>query len=89
MAQSDRRVTAGALIGSTATGLGDQWSDIDITFGIAESTSLPAVLDDWTTWFERELGALHHWDLPFGPSIYRVFLLPSGVTPVLGRFSGS
>jgi len=24
------------------------WSDIDITFGIADGTSLQAVLDDWT-----------------------------------------
>ena len=79
MAKSDRRVTAGALIGSTAAGLGDNWSDIDITFGIADGTSLTAVLDDWTTWFDRELGALQHWDLPFGSSIYRVFLLPSGL----------
>src|SRR5205814_8143248 len=78
-AKSDRRVTAGALIGSTAAGLGDQWSDIDITFGIEDGTSLQAVLDDWTAWFNGELGALQHWDLPFGPSIYRVFLLPSGL----------
>lgn len=79
MAKSDPRVTAGALIGSTAAGLGDQWSDIDLTFGIAEGTRLQTVLDEWTTWFDRELGALQHWDLPFGPSIYRVFLLPSGL----------
>jgi predicted nucleotidyltransferase len=79
MAKRDPRVTAGALIGSTAAGLGDRWSDIDITFGIEDGTSLQAVLDDWTAQFNSELGALQHWDLPFGPSIYRVFLLPSGL----------
>jgi len=79
MAKSDSRVTAGALIGSTAAGLGDRWSDIDITFGIEDGTSLKTVLDDWTTWFDSEMGALQHWDLPFGPSIYRVFLLSSGL----------
>jgi hypothetical protein len=79
MAKSDRRVTAGALIGSTAAGLGDRWSDIDITFGIADGTSLRSVLEDWTKWFDSELGALQHWDLPFGASIYRVFLLPRGL----------
>ena len=79
LARSDPRITAGALIGSTAAGLGDRWSDIDITFGIADGISLWAVLDDVTTWFNRELGALQHWDLLFGPSIYRVFLLPSGL----------
>src|SRR5919199_1589217 len=79
MARSDPRITAGALIGSMAAGLGDRWSDIDITFGIEEGISLRAVLDDWTAQFNSELGALQHWDLPFGPSIYRVFLLPSGL----------
>jgi predicted nucleotidyltransferase len=81
MAKSDRRVTAGALIGSTAAGLGDRWSDIDLTFGIedGDGARLQQVLDDWTAWFTSELGALQHWDLPFGPSIYRVFLLPRGL----------
>jgi hypothetical protein len=79
MAKSDRRVTAGALIGSTAAGLGDRWSDIDLTFGIEDGARPQAVLDEWTAWFDRELGALQHWDLPFGPSIYPVFLLPSGL----------
>jgi hypothetical protein len=79
MAKRDRRVTAAALIGSTAAGVADQWSDIDLTFGLAEGTRLQAVLDDWTTWFASALGALHHWDLPFGPAIYRVFLLPGGL----------
>ena len=79
MARSDPRVTAGALIGSTAAGLGDKWSDIDITFGIEDGNNLQGVLDDWTKWFNSELGALQYWDLPFGPSIYRVFLLPNGL----------
>ena len=79
MAKRDPRVMAGALIGSTAADVGDRWSDIDITFGIQDGTSLRDVLDDWTAWFDNELGALQHWDLPFGPSIYRVFLLPGGL----------
>lgn len=29
--------------------------------------------------FERGVGALHHWDLPAGTWIYRVFLLPDGL----------
>jgi hypothetical protein len=79
MAKSDRRVLAGALVGSTAAGLGDKWSDIDITFGIENSANLRDVLDDWTKWFNSDLAALQHWDLPFGPSIYRVFVLASGL----------
>ena len=79
MAKSDPRVTGGALVGSIAGGAEDQWSDIDITFAIADSTSLETVLDEWTQVLERELGALHYWDLRSGASIYRVFLLPSGL----------
>jgi hypothetical protein len=79
IARSDPRVTAGALTGSTAVGAEDQWSDIDVAFGIADGNSLGAVLDDWTAIFRREFGALHHWDLPAGASIYRVFLLPTGL----------
>src|SRR5690348_1555354 len=79
VAQNDPRVIAGALTGSLAFGGGDEWSDIDVAFGIAEGITLEAVLDDWTHLFEQEWGALHYFDLPFGSSIYRVFLLPSGL----------
>lgn len=79
LARSDDRVTAGALIGSAALGAGDAWSDIDITFGIDDEVSPEAVLDEWTKLFGREFGALHHFDLRSGASIYRVFLLPSGL----------
>ena len=79
LAQSDHRVTAGALIGSMAFGGGDRWSDIDVAFGIAAGITPEAVLDDWTHVLEREWGVIHHFDLPFGSSVYRVFLLPSGL----------
>jgi predicted nucleotidyltransferase len=79
IARADHRVTAGALVGSSATDDQDRWSDIDITFGIVDGASIQQVLDDWTELFVREFGALHYWDLPSGPSIYRVFLLPSGL----------
>lgn len=79
VAQSDPRIIAGALTGSMAFGSGDEWSDIDVTFGIAPGVTLEAVLDDWTHIFEQEWGVLDHFDLPFGSSVYRVFLLPSGL----------
>jgi len=79
LAQSDPRVIAGALTGSLAFGGGDRWSDIDVAFGIAPGVTLEAVLDDWTAVLAREWGLLDHFDLPFGSSIYRVFLLPSGL----------
>jgi predicted nucleotidyltransferase len=79
LAQSDPRVIAGALTGSMAFGGGDRWSDIDVAFGIAGGNTPEAVLDDWTHVFEREWGVLHHFDLRYGSSVYRVFLLPSGL----------
>jgi predicted nucleotidyltransferase len=79
LAQADPRVTAGALTGSMAFGGGDRWSDIDVAFGIAQDIPPEAVLDDWTAVFAREWGILHQFDLPFGSSVYRVFLLPSGL----------
>ncbi len=79
MARSDPRVTAGALTGSTAIGAQDEWSDIDVAFGIADDAEPEAVLDDWTEILDRDFGALDHWDLRSGASIYRVFLLPDGL----------
>ena len=79
MAQIDPRVTGGALIGSTAAGAEDNWSDIDVTFGIASSNALETIIDDWTQRLEREFGVLDHFDLRSGSSIYRVFLLPDGL----------
>jgi hypothetical protein len=37
---------------------------------------VPAVLEDWTRTIVAELSAVRLFDLPSGPSIYRVFLLP-------------
>jgi predicted nucleotidyltransferase len=79
MARADPRVTGGALTGSTAFGGGDDWSDVDVAFGIADGISLEAVLHDWTQVLEREFSVLAHFDLRSGSSIYRVFLLSSGL----------
>jgi predicted nucleotidyltransferase len=79
MARTDSRVTGGALIGSTAAGAEDNWSDIDVTFGIATGSAIEMVIDDWTQILEREFGVLHHFDVRSGSSIYRVFLLPNGL----------
>jgi hypothetical protein len=76
LAEDDSRVVAGALIGSLSTGPGDKWSDLDLGFGVAEGTPVDKVLADWTETLERELGAVHLFDLPRGQVIYRVFLFP-------------
>ncbi len=77
LARADSRVTGGAITGSTARDASDEWSDVDVAFGIAEGTRLEAVLDDWTQALDQELGVMHHFDLRVGRS--RVFLLPGGL----------
>lgn len=79
LARNDPRVMAGALTGSSAVGAEDQWSDIDLSFGITDGVILEDVLKDWTEEVECEFGALDHFDLRAGSSIFRVFLLPSGL----------
>jgi hypothetical protein len=76
MAASDARVVAGAVVGSFAQGEGDRWSDLDLTFAVADDHSIFVVLEDWTRDLVGELDAVHLFDLPSEASIYRVFLLP-------------
>ena len=76
MAASDPRVVAGAVVGGLAEGGGDRWSDLDLTFAVADAVPLSDVLGDWTREFSAEFDAAHLFDLPAGASIYRVFLLP-------------
>jgi hypothetical protein len=76
LADSDRRVVAGAVVGSLALSDGDRWSDLDLTFAVADEFSMLDVLEDWTRNIVETFDAAHLFDLPSGPSIYRVFLLP-------------
>jgi hypothetical protein len=75
LAHADPRVVAGAVVGGLASG-GDRWSDLDLTFGVADGVPVAEVLADWTAELVRELDAVHLFDLPSGAAIYRVFLLP-------------
>jgi hypothetical protein len=79
IARADRRIVAGALLGSLAQGASDRWSDLDLTFGLAAGTSMDAMLADWTAHMVREFDAVQLFDLPRLTSIYRVFLLPSNL----------
>jgi hypothetical protein len=76
LAAEDDRVVDGKLVGSLATGGGDRFSDLDLTFAITDGVPVTDVLEDWTARIEPELGAAQLFDLPAGASIYRVFLLP-------------
>jgi hypothetical protein len=76
LAASDARVVAGAVVGSLAQDEGDRWSDLDLTFAVADHLSIFDVLEDWTRDLVGEFDAVQLFDLPFEASIYRVFLLP-------------
>jgi hypothetical protein len=77
-ARLDSRVVAAAAIGSSA-GDGDRWSDLDLTFAVAEGVLVEAVLSDWTQALLSEFAAAVLFDLPFRSTIYRVFLLPGSL----------
>jgi hypothetical protein len=79
LAREDERVVAGAAVGSLAVDSGDRFSDLDLTFGIADHVSPAEVLDDWTRTLIDERDAVHLTDLEHGPTTYRVFLLPEAL----------
>ena len=66
-------------MGSLAVDGGDRFSDLDLTFGIADHVPVTEVLDDWTTTLVDELGAVQLADLERAPTVYRVFLLPDAL----------
>ncbi len=76
MGRQDSRIAAGAVVGSLAFSEGDRWSDLDLTFAVADDAKVDEVLADWTQKVMEEFDATHLFDLTAGSSIYRVFLLP-------------
>lgn len=81
-AESDAAIVGAAITGSHAVDSGDRWSDIDLMFGV--EGPLDAALDRWTDLLHRDFAAVHHWDLPAGATVYRVFLLPGRLEVDLG-----
>ena len=79
LAQEDERVVAGAAVGSLAVDSGDRFSDLDLTFGIADHVPVAHALADWSRTLVDELDAVHLADLERGPTTYRVFLLPDAL----------
>ena len=74
-ARADSRLVAAAAIGASAAE-GDRWSDLDLTFAVADGVSVETVLADWTQALLADFDAVVLFDLPFLSTIYRVFLLP-------------
>ena len=79
LAEEDERVVAGALVGSLAVDAGDRFSDLDLTFAIADHVQVADVLDDWTRALFRDLDAVALAELERAPTTYRIFLLPGAL----------
>jgi len=77
--RQDARISGAAVTGSAAGGAEDQWSDIDLAFGIGDAGTMPTAVADWTERMYREHGVVHHFDVNIGAWIYRVFLLHIGL----------
>lgn len=73
-AGKDARITGAAITGSLAQNREDEWSDIDLAFGVAHASEVPQVLADWTAHLCAAHSVLHHFDVKAGPWTYRVFL---------------
>jgi hypothetical protein len=76
LADADDRVVAGALVGSLALADGDAFSDLDLTFAVAEGVAVEDVLGDWTRTLADAFSAVRLFDVWGGGALYRVFLLP-------------
>ena len=76
LARQDERVVAAAVVGSLAGDGGDRWSDVDLTFAVADDADIGAILDGWSRELAEQFDAVHLMDLSSGPILYRVYLLP-------------
>ena len=74
-AAGDQRIGGAAITGSASHEREDEWSDIDLAFGIRDGAQMADVLSDWTAYMYSHNGALHHVDVTTGAWLYRVFLL--------------
>ena len=79
LAEDDERIVDGAAVGSLAVDGGDRFSDLDLTFGVADHVEVADVLDDWRRTLFEELDAVQLAELERGPTTYRVFLLPAAL----------
>lgn len=76
-ARDDERIVGAAHTGSAALGRVDRWSDIDLALSVAPGADVDRLVSDWTDRMYGEHGAVAHYDLRQGATLYRVFLLES------------
>lgn len=88
-ARADGRITGAALTGSAARDAQDEWSDIDLAFGVRETSLLTQTLDDWTKRMVDDHDAVATVDVTRGNAVYRVFLLRNTLQVDLAFFPAS
>jgi hypothetical protein len=76
LAAADARVAGAAALGSLAHGSGDRFSDLDLMLAVAAGGARDDVVADFTAAVVGEFDGVQLFDLPSGPILYRVFLLP-------------
>jgi predicted nucleotidyltransferase len=74
-AACDEAISAAALVGSTATGDEDAWSDIDVALRLTAQAGVEDVAYRWAAYLRQVHDARHHVDVNAGGILYRVFLL--------------
>lgn len=77
-AHADPEIAGAAAVGSSASG-GDRWSDLDLTFAVAEHATVERVMNRWTRFMEDEFQAANLFDLTIPGTVYRVFLCPGAL----------
>src|SRR5262245_66461649 len=87
--EQDERVAAGAIVGSLAVEAGDRFSDLDLTFAIADHIRVVDVLGDWTRALVDDLGGVVLVDLERGATVLRVFLIAGRLAVVLSIMHAS
>jgi predicted nucleotidyltransferase len=81
-AEADPDISGAVLLGSSATGGGDRWSDLDLA--VTVRAPVADVAERWTA----ELGAVHYWDFVVGDGAFiRVFLMSDGLEIDLGFYA--
>ncbi len=75
LATSDKRLLSAALVGSLAGDEWDEWSDVDLTFGVDDGFAFEDALEDWTRTMVEGFDAVQLFDLSVRGTTYRVFLL--------------
>ena len=76
-ARRDPEIDAAALLGSSARGTEDRWSDVDLALRLAPGVSAVGVADRWAEDLRRAEGVVDHLDVHASGALYRVFLLSS------------